>query len=274
MKSKSYRDILEHATSHKLRDNIDLTARIMTQVQRKTFMQTLRAHPALSLLILVLTLSILTGVAYAIGRPLGFIPGYGLVDESWTVRLMEEPVSATQGPFTVTITRLIADSRQIVLDYEVKGVHLNRGMPNICDRVPTLRLNDGTILTFKGGGSASIEKENGITSPFKVNHLIYPGLNADADKITFILPCILPEPRTGPENWEIQIPLVRAPDDFVIPAIEIETRTLGPEVTQTTTDSDKPQASYETTSTTPYIPRDLDMVKNPDFSDTQYPNPG
>jgi len=40
-------------------------------------MQTLRARPIFALIVVLIALSLLTGVVYALGRLTGFIPGFG-----------------------------------------------------------------------------------------------------------------------------------------------------------------------------------------------------
>jgi len=57
---------------------------------RRSLMQSLRARPILALLAALLGLLLLTGVAYAVGRLLGFIPGIGFVGDVQSI--LESPV--------------------------------------------------------------------------------------------------------------------------------------------------------------------------------------
>ncbi len=48
-------------------------------------------------------LALLSGVAYAIGRSLGYIPGTGIVEQGAPIRVLAEPVSLTRDGITLTI---------------------------------------------------------------------------------------------------------------------------------------------------------------------------
>jgi hypothetical protein len=62
---------------------------------RKTFLQFLRARPALALLIVLLAIGLLTGAAYAISRLTGFIPAFGFISGEGDIYVLGEPASAS-----------------------------------------------------------------------------------------------------------------------------------------------------------------------------------
>jgi hypothetical protein len=66
--NKNYRDVLDAAARERVPENLDLFPRIAMKLERKTFMQTLRARPALMILFVLLALSLLTGVAQPADR--------------------------------------------------------------------------------------------------------------------------------------------------------------------------------------------------------------
>src|SRR5512133_202111 len=94
--NKNYRDVLDAAAREHVPESLNLFPRIAMKLERKTLMQTLRARPALMILLVLLALSLLTGVAYAIGRSLGYIPGVGIVEQGAVIRVLAEPVSLTR----------------------------------------------------------------------------------------------------------------------------------------------------------------------------------
>jgi len=57
---------------------------------RSSFMHALRTRPILALLAALLALLFLTGIAYAVGRLTGFIPGIGFVDDVQSI--LETPI--------------------------------------------------------------------------------------------------------------------------------------------------------------------------------------
>ena len=77
-------------------------------------MQTLRAKPALMILLVLLALGLLTGVAYAVGRSLGYIPGVGIIDQSVPLRLLAEPVTITRYGVTITVTDAVLSADKTV----------------------------------------------------------------------------------------------------------------------------------------------------------------
>jgi len=61
---------------------------------RSSFMLSLRTRPMLALLAALLALLLLTGIAYAVGRLTGFIPGIGFVDDVQSI--LETPITVNQ----------------------------------------------------------------------------------------------------------------------------------------------------------------------------------
>ena len=76
---------------------------------RRTFMQTLRAKPVFAILLVLLALALLTGVAYAVGRLSGFIPGFGFVSDASTARGLEAPVQVGQNGMVFRVERAADD---------------------------------------------------------------------------------------------------------------------------------------------------------------------
>ena len=56
-------------------------------------MTLLRARPFAAILLALLILLVLSGVAYALSRSLGYIPGIGVVDQSAPLRALAEPAA-------------------------------------------------------------------------------------------------------------------------------------------------------------------------------------
>src|SRR5215208_3493684 len=121
--NKSHLDVLESIAGQHIPNDLDLFPAVFAQVsQRKTLMQTLRARPVLAVMIAILALLLLTGVAYAVGRSIGYIPGFGLVEQGTSIRVLEEPVSVTRDGITVTVTSAVSTAERTVIEFTVENV--------------------------------------------------------------------------------------------------------------------------------------------------------
>ena len=72
---RSYKEILDAAARPHIADDTNLFPRIAANLERKPLMKTLNARPAFAFLIVLVAISLLSGVVYAVGRSLGYIPG-------------------------------------------------------------------------------------------------------------------------------------------------------------------------------------------------------
>lgn len=198
--------------------------------ERKTIMNTLRARPALALLIALLILLALSGVAYAIGISLGYIPGVGLIENTNGIRMLFAPVSVTRDEVTITVTNLFVFEDHIELIYEVQGgdsadvdpanpvyAEDNKTNPTaFCGGVEVgdpaskagdsmLRLPDGTLLKRDHSGKYA-------NNVFAMKPVYIGTIPPDVMEVTMLLDCI-PWARLGavPEDWEIPLKLKYVP---------------------------------------------------------------
>jgi len=210
--NKIYHDVLDAAARRHIPDDLDLFSRVAARLrERKTLMQTLRARPALALLLALLCLLLLTGIAYAIGRSLGYIPGVGIVEQSTPVRVLDGKPGVRRDRITLTLKQLVADATQTVVIYRIKGVVFARGVAEQeCTEAPSLLLENGDRLESTGGYWRGSGYETGFLH-FDAT-FIFPPLPADAGELTLLGPCQLPA---------LTLSLVAAPEGFILPAAEI-----------------------------------------------------
>ena len=114
--------ILDAVAADFIPADVNLLPQIAARFERKTLMQTLRARPALMILLVLLALGLLTGAAYAIGRSLGYIPGVGLVEQGASIRVLAEPVSLTRDGITLTVEKAFLTADKTTLTYSVDGI--------------------------------------------------------------------------------------------------------------------------------------------------------
>lgn len=76
------------------------------------FMQTLRAKPAFVLFLLLLALTLLSGVVYALGKVAGYFPGWGFTEDSAAVYLLSEPVESSENGITLRVEGLFLSAEE------------------------------------------------------------------------------------------------------------------------------------------------------------------
>lgn len=220
MNKKNYRDILDSAAADSLSRNTDLWPRISTRLERKSFMMTLRTRPIVALLIAVLILLALSGVAYAIGKSLGYIPGIGLVDQSTPMRVLAEPVTLIRDGVTVKVEEAVLSADKTVVKFSIDGISQYDNPQDItkCDGNSTgVRLPDGSHLKMIAGYGL-----NGWASGYEAHYTFDP-LPHGVNDATFIPPCLQGYlPNANPDDWKLTLHFVQAPPQMtVMPVIEI-----------------------------------------------------
>ncbi len=232
-------------------------------------MQTLRARPALAIILAFLALLLLTGVAYAIGRLTGFIPGIGFVQKD-SLRVLAEPVSQTQDGITVSIEQVFADSERTIIIYKTEGLTITaansqgEGGGNPFGSVQLLRLPDGSTLeesmSYSGTPEPlldSIKTEGGW--PNYVARLVYPPISSDVNELTLLIPVLQNMPiGAAAENWEIIFHLKPAPADITYAPV-IEFTPVPQEVTPVAGETSTPALSNIATHSS--ITLQLDKVQ-------------
>ncbi|MBN1430403.1 MAG: DUF4179 domain-containing protein [Anaerolineae bacterium] len=229
MNKKPYAAILDDIARGYVPDHIDLTPRILSQLEkRKHTPMSLRLKTLVAtmvaLLVIVAMLIRVPSIAEAMHQILGrFIPGIGIIETS-EARVLAMPVMVTRDGITVTVEQLVADSQHTVVVYAVEGlsepVKSTYEGPD-CLALPQLRLPNGVEFSYPAGSSGSGVSSFGEIS-FEANYR-FPGLPAGVNEVTLLIPCLT---GTGfgklPENWEIPLTLVPVtPEMTTYPIIEI-----------------------------------------------------
>jgi len=206
MKENRMKDALENIARRGVPEDVNLWPRIAVEFdERKSLMNTLRARPIVTIIVILLVMLILTTVAYAIGRLTGYIPGVGLVDRSGLLRVLAEPVSVTREGVTVTIKNVVIASDKTSVQYYVDGVprsaYPEGEAVTGCIGSPFLQLPNGTKMNVSGN---------------------MPSIPADVNEAVFVLPCIFNTlPGTVPRNWELPLRFVPTPPELTVIPVTI-----------------------------------------------------
>ena len=220
MKNNRMKDALENIARRDIPENTNLMPRIAAQLERKSFTMTLRTRPLVAILLALFILLALTGVAYAIGKSLGYIPGIGLVEQNTPIRVLAEPVSQTRDGVTITVNETVLSSDKTVLVFTVENIPLDKlSHPkdqSFCPMILDLRLPDGLSVSYTGG-----QGEGNWGSGYRYRFTFGP-VPADVNEATLLIPCIQDVlPGALPENWELPLQFVPAPDSMAaLPVIE------------------------------------------------------
>ena len=257
MKDDRMKDALEAIARRGVPENTNLWPNISARVERKSLMQTIRAKPLLIVLIVILILLLLTGVVYAIGNVMRYIPGIGLVNQSAPIRVLAEQVSVTQEGIIVTIEQVVADLKRTVIIYKTEGLTIaaanskGEGGGNPFGSEHLLRLPDGSTLKETSdigyGGTPeplinNVHTESGW--PNYVARLVYPPVSSQMNDLTLVIPVLLNMPvGAAPENWSLTFHLKPAPPNMtLVPIIELNQQstsaiTITPAIGETSTPS-------------------------------------
>ena len=115
--------------------------------QRMNFMQTLRAKPVFAILFVLLALALLTGIAYAVGRLSGFIPGFGFVSDASTARVLEAPAEVSENGITFRVERSADDSTRFWVEMSLSRTPYPEAIYDALIKLP-----DGTIIKSQQAG--------------------------------------------------------------------------------------------------------------------------
>lgn len=226
-------NLLDDVAKDYIPDNTNLVPRLAARLsKRKSLMKQIRTRPLMAAVIVLLILLALSGVAYALGRAFGYIPGVGLVENSEGLRMLAEPVSITREGVTLTITQALVYPDHIQLVYETSGItpenngqrakDANDNFAAFCsspDGDAKLRLPDGTVIERLFGSDEYPENVFAMKPVYKAS------IPAEVTELTVVLKCI-PWARLGavPENWEVPLKLKSVPVGTAIgmPVLEVE----------------------------------------------------
>jgi hypothetical protein len=233
---RSYARILDSVAGDQVPQQLDLAPIIMDRIQQRKGNHRMQnrnrlfSAAALAVIVLVVLIYTVPGIAAALGRWFGYVPGVGLVREG-QIRVLANPVSVTRDGITVTVDQVILDPERTALVLSVEGIPtsaITRGIEGkYCQYTVSLRLPDGAP-----GEKQIFATPNGIQSWSSgyQHRFDFAVLPAAVNDVTLGIPCLyMTTPGAVPENWEIPLHFVPAPAQVTaFPVIEIPTATASP----------------------------------------------
>ncbi|NMB90109.1 MAG: hypothetical protein GYA17_17260, partial [Chloroflexi bacterium] len=131
------------------------------QSMRSWYMQTLHTRPLVAILVVLLALLAFSGVAYALGRLSGFIPGFGFTAEEGEVLVLAEPVTVTQGELDLRLEQAVSDANRFWTELTLDGAE----EIGIQDKA-LLVLADGSQVAYERGSFTQDAGKTHITLSF------------------------------------------------------------------------------------------------------------
>jgi WD40 repeat protein len=228
MNERTYSQILDDAARDRTPAGLDLTPQIIARIQKgtgrimKPQMKVLTAVLLVLLMFVVLFFTV-PGVAAAIQRWFGYVPGVGLVREG-QIRVLAAPVSQTRDSVSVTVKQVLLDSDRTVLTYSVEGIPadaISTGPELRCPSDASLRLPDGTMLPGRA-------LDGDMWDTGYADRVEYPVIPSKVNDVDLVISCLFRvKPGMAPENWRVPLHFIPAPPDMTaFPVIEISTPTL------------------------------------------------
>ncbi|MCE1254961.1 MAG: hypothetical protein LWX83_15620, partial [Anaerolineae bacterium] len=159
-------------------------------------------------------------VAEALQHWIGYIPGFGLVQET-NIRTLAQQMNAEQDGMTLTVNEVMVSSDKTTVKYSIEGLPDKLLVyPEVCpdnNNGPAIRLPDGKSLKFQGLMTDRREQ----TVKFEA---LYPSIPAGVFDLTFELQCTW-QSDSGPvlSHWEIPLKLIMGAKTkiTIAPVIEI-----------------------------------------------------
>lgn len=238
MKDESIRKALEMIAQSNIPENTNLWPRLAARMDRKEITPVhLKWKLVWTILLVLLGLSALTGVVYALGRVTGYIPGIGYVRTS-SLRVLAEPVSLSRDGITLTIEQVVVDPERTVIIYKTEGLTIaaanSKGEIATFGSAHILRLTDGTLLGETPGIGYVGTSEPLVGAdhteggwPNYVRRLVYPPVPPEMNDLMLLIPVLQTMPAgAAPENWALSFHLKPAPADMTLaPVIALTTPT-------------------------------------------------
>ena len=200
MNEERIKEALDSIARRNVPDDIDTWPLIASRFERRSLAQALRARPVLLIVVLLLSLALLSGAVYAIGRLAGFVPGFGFA--TGEVYVLDEPVELVQNGITLRLEGAVYDGSKLWVELSTKN------LPVIDDlsKVYLLLPDKEHILVQRGG--AIMPDANTVRLTY-----LFSEIGELSQPFTLVMENL------GGETFEIKFSLRPARADEVLPAL-------------------------------------------------------
>jgi hypothetical protein len=173
---------------------------------RNSFIKQFRSRPLIAILAAILALVVLTGVAYAVGKLSGFIPGFGFTSDVGTVYVLDEPVEITKDAITIRLNNAVNDESKFWMELNFKGFPVGDDFSTVSVILP-----DGKKVNFETGNT-SVLNSGDIRYSYS-----FPPLTGDFDHLVLLLD------KSDGQSFSIPFKLRPLKEGEIIPAQTTDT---------------------------------------------------
>lgn len=167
-------------------------------------------------------------VAQTIQRWIGYIPGFGLVNDD-KLRTLVEPQSQTINGITLTVDELVASSDKTLVNYTISGVKDSMKTNNlVCPGDNSIPINSAPAINLSDG--SKLQDISLVVLPDSGSYQFeatYSAISSKVQSLTFNLECRW-KTSNGSSLWNFQIPLrlaeTRVGELTVAPVVDIPTQ--------------------------------------------------
>ena len=265
MKTKTPYQVMDEIAQDQIGRDIDLSLGLQAKIRRENE-KMLKTKVFITVTVVVMFVFVMLisipGVAQAMKRLLGYLPGVGFVNQSIPLRVLKEPVQSKEGETTISVKQAIVDTERTIILYQVENVPATNAMvpvlpQDLCQKLPWLQLVDGTEITAK-----MITGDSWVSGYSR--HLEFPALPTSDNAALLVFPCLEQTPVVADtQNWKIPLIFIEAsPQMTIYPIVDILTPTTLP-TTPVTENQPQPQsdlASQISLSLKKYVQTNQDIL--------------
>lgn len=166
---------------------------------------------------------LITGVAYAVSNYFGYVPGFGMINQDTTVKVLASSAQQTQDGIQLNLVSVVTDVNTTSVVYSLKGLpsDLFEDPASLtpektrCRNEVWLELPDGQKFDLLGSGSLGY----GVDNVYQKVAFFSP-LPDKVDHATFKMACIEGTyPGKAPENWAIPFSMAESTDLNAYPVL-------------------------------------------------------
>lgn len=212
MKNSKYSQILDSLIGDQIPQNLNLAPKIHTKIHRqKGAVMNKRKKVLIPTAVVLMMMTVIgftvPAVADTIQRWIGYIPGFGQVQEE-KLRTLREPQTQIVDGVTLTVDEVVASKDKTLIKYSIFGIEESmKSHGLVCPMANSIPINSSPLISLSDGTklqdmSLAVLPGNG-SYQFEAT---YSPIPPSENKVSFTLECLW-QTGNGSSLWSFQVPL-------------------------------------------------------------------
>ncbi len=212
MKNSKYSQILDSLIGDQIPQNLNLAPKIHTKIHgQKGAMMNKRKRILIPTAVVLMMLTVVAftvpAVADTIQRWIGYIPGFGQVQEE-KLRTLDEPQTQSVDGVTISVNEVIASKDKTLVKYSILGIEdsmMSQGL--VCPMTNSIPINSSPVISLSDG--TVLRDESLGVSPGSGSYQFeatYSAIPQSENKVSLTLECLW-QSGNGSSLWSFQVPL-------------------------------------------------------------------